>query len=631
MAGFPMNNLTQTRRRNRLGALLVVLILVAMREAPAKAQEVPPSQGTATAEKSKSGDLEGILNLDLEQLSKVEVRPAAMSMEVTSVERRESTVGRTPAAVYVVTQEMIRRSGVRNVPEVLRTVPGVEVARINASAWAISIRGLNTRFANKLLVQIDGVAIYSPTHSGVFWEREYVILEDVERIEVIRGPGASVWGVNAVNGVINIVTKASKDTKGVYIDGGGGDDHGHRDFGDARVGGQSGDWHWRVYGMTMQDGMGYAKPPAVAFDNPSANQGGFRADWTPTRQDTFTIQGDFYDGIDRQWGTYTPPIGSPQQMDCSMARTLTRWTRKLDEDTDWSLQLYYYNPYGIGPNRNTVANFDMDFQYHFKRDIHDIVCGCGYRNNSEEWIYGPNTIVAEDSEQIPSYFVQDTITLVEDRWFLTLGSKLITTALRSSNSSPPSEFSGRRIRRRRFGRRSVAPLARRRSTNGYARHPTPRISWPMRRASDSATEPVLLGLGAVRESLYRPAGESAYGQLLCECRLGADVRVRVERKFHREPALAHDGRLFADTSILPVSNRLYARGSRGNDAAQPVLPSVGLGSWRQRYAGLDVAIRRFACYRRAQLLCRRRSLRLAADKTPRTLGGWSEPVCRQAL
>ena len=155
-----------------------------------------------------------------------------MSMEVTSVERRESTVGRTPAAVYVVTQEMIRRSGARNVPEVLRTVPGVEVARINASAWAISIRGLNSRFANKLLVQIDGVAIYSPTHSGVFWEREYVMLEDVERIEVIRGPGASVWGVNAVNGVINIVTKASKDTKGVYIDGGGGDDHGHRDFGD---------------------------------------------------------------------------------------------------------------------------------------------------------------------------------------------------------------------------------------------------------------------------------------------------------------------------------------------------------------------------------------------------------------
>ena len=377
--------------------------------------------------------------------------------------------------------------------------------------------------------------------------------------------------------------------------------------------------------------MGYAKPPAVAFDNPSANQGGFRADWTPTRQDTFTIQGDFYDGIDRPWGTYTPPIGSPQQMDCSMARTLTRWTRKLDEDTDWSLQLYYYNPYGLGPNRNTVANFDMDFQYHFKRDIHDIVCGCGYRNNSEEWIYGPNTIVAEDSEQIPSYFVQDTITLVEDRWFLTLGSKFDHDSVTEFQFQPTVQFSGRRITRTSLWAAIHRAARTPASTNGYARHPTPRISWPMRRASDKRPRDrfywdLAMFVNRYTGLLANPPMANYYANAGLAQTYGFELS-----RFHREPALAHDGRLFADTSILPVSNRLYARGSRGNHAAQPVLPSVGLGSWRQRYAGLDVAIRRFACYRRAQLLCRRRSLRLAADKTPRTLGGWSEPVCRQAL
>jgi iron complex outermembrane receptor protein len=375
---------------------------------------------------------------DLGQLSRVDVGHTgspSLDMPVSTAERRESTVGQTPAAVYVVTNEMIRRSGARNIPEVLRTVPGVQVARINASAWAITIRGMDARFANKLLVQIDGVAIYSPSHSGVFWEREYVMLEDVDRIEVIRGPGAAVWGVNAVNGVINIVTKSAKDTKGIYADAGGGDLH--RQFGDLRVGGQSGNLHWRTYGMTLTDGMGYPQPNQIAFDNPTVNQGGFRTDWTPTKEDTLTVQGDFYGNIDRQWGSYASG-GAQNQMDCKMARSLVRWSRQIDEDTDWAVQLYYYNPYANGPNKNSVSAFDSDIQYHAKRGRHDMVFGGGFRNYDEKFVSGAFDM--NDGEQIPSYFLQDTITLVEERYFLTLGSKFDHNSVTTFEMQPTARL-----------------------------------------------------------------------------------------------------------------------------------------------------------------------------------------------
>ncbi|MBN2215758.1 MAG: TonB-dependent receptor, partial [Pirellulales bacterium] len=205
-----------------------------------------PSEQAAEADAGKEneeGDLD-FLNKDLSEIARTQVTSPALSSEIDTVSRTTQPLARTPSAVYVVTNEMIRRCGARNIPEVLRTVPGVQVSRINASAWAISIRGFSTRFSNKLLVQIDGVAIYSPSHSGVFWEREYVMLEDVDRIEVIRGPGAAVWGSNAMNGVINIVTKSSKDTQGVYAVGGGGTEH--KGFGDFRVGGRDGNLHWRA-------------------------------------------------------------------------------------------------------------------------------------------------------------------------------------------------------------------------------------------------------------------------------------------------------------------------------------------------------------------------------------------------
>ena len=165
----------------------------------------------ATGEQ-KTGGTGGGLNPDmkLDDLVKQDVVVPAMSQVVTTVDRQESTVGHSPAAVFVITQEMIQRSGARALPEALRMAPGITVAKITSSTWAISARGFNGRFANKLLVQIDGRVVYTPTFGGVFWDIQDVVLKDVERIEVIRGPGTTAWGSNAVNGVINVITKNTR-------------------------------------------------------------------------------------------------------------------------------------------------------------------------------------------------------------------------------------------------------------------------------------------------------------------------------------------------------------------------------------------------------------------------------------
>lgn len=160
-------------------------------------------------------ELDELLSLaegDVEQLSHVQVVAPALQEVVSTVSRQNSTVGKSPAAVFVISNEMIRRSGARSIPEVLRMAPGVQVHRVDSNKWAISIRGFLGRFSNKLLVQIDGRSVYTPLFAAVYWDVQDVLLEDVERIEVIRGPGATVWGANAVNGVINVITKKAKDT-----------------------------------------------------------------------------------------------------------------------------------------------------------------------------------------------------------------------------------------------------------------------------------------------------------------------------------------------------------------------------------------------------------------------------------
>src|SRR6266516_16333 len=198
-----------------------------------------------------------------------------MNVEVTSVAKRPQRVADAAAAVFVLTQEDIRRSGAASIPEALRMVPGLQVARIDENKWAIGSRGFNGRFDNKLLVLIDGRSVYTPLFSGVYWNVQDVMLEDVDRIEVIRGPGATLWGANAVNGVINIITKPAKSTQSALATAGGGTEM--RGFSNLRYGGKlNQNTYFRTYAKYFNVGPSWDPfLGAKANDDWDALRGGF--------------------------------------------------------------------------------------------------------------------------------------------------------------------------------------------------------------------------------------------------------------------------------------------------------------------------------------------------------------------
>src|SRR5690349_7675179 len=221
-----------------------------------------------------------LADLSLEQLTKI---------TVTSASRREEPLSEATASLYVITQEDIRRSGVTSLPEALRLAPNLQVARADTNQYAISARGFNNVLANKLLVMIDGRTVYTPLFSGTFWEAQDVMLEDIDRIEVVSGPGATLWGANAVNGVINIITRDAQRTQGALVAGGGG----NLEYGGAgRYGGAFGaDGFYRVYGKSMhRDNSELANGTSVR-DASTRTQGGFRVDWIRAQHDV-TVQGD---------------------------------------------------------------------------------------------------------------------------------------------------------------------------------------------------------------------------------------------------------------------------------------------------------------------------------------------------
>ena len=239
----------------------------------AQAQETLPAPGA-------------LKKLSVEQL---------MNIEVTSVSKRPEKLSETASAIQVITQEDIRRSGATRLPEALRLASNLEVAQVDSRQWAISARGFNNTTANKLLVMIDGRTIYTPLYSGVFWDVQDTLLEDIERIEVISGPGATLWGANAVNGVINIITKSAKDTQGLLLHGGGGSEL--RGFGDLRYGGTlASNLHFRVYGKYFDRDGSRLPNGRHATNDWHMGQGGFRMDWEASKADLLTLQGDLYDG-----------------------------------------------------------------------------------------------------------------------------------------------------------------------------------------------------------------------------------------------------------------------------------------------------------------------------------------------
>ncbi|MHB8122899.1 MAG: TonB-dependent receptor plug domain-containing protein [Desulfuromonadaceae bacterium] len=366
-----------------------------------------------------------LLQLSLEDL---------MTLEVTSASRKSQSLANTAAAVFVITHDDIRRSGVTNIPDALRMVPGVTVARIDSSKWAVTARGFNGRFARKLLVLIDGRSAYSPLFSGVFWDAQDTLLEDIEQIEVIRGPGATIWGANAVNGVINIITKKAEDTTGGLLVAGAGNYE--RGFGSVRYGTELGEWGaLRVYGKYFNRNELKAEDGRPADDGWDMGRGGFRMDGK-SGQNSFTLQGDFYNGTERERIVF-PDLASlaTGYMAARTANTtvnggniLSRWTRSLDDDGELSLQLYYDRNKRDIPQlfNDTTDTVDLDLLHRFQwGGMHETVWGGGFRFIDER-IVGSDTLSfnpAYRNEKLYSAFLQDDITVAHDKLHLIIGSK----------------------------------------------------------------------------------------------------------------------------------------------------------------------------------------------------------------
>ena len=361
---------------------------------------------------------------DLGQLSLEDL----MSIEVTSVSRRAESLGQAASSVFVITGEDIRRSGATSLPEALRLAPNLQVAQKNANEWAISARGFNTELANKLLVMIDGRTIYTPLYAGVQWQRQDYLLEDIERIEVISGPGGTLWGANAVNGVINIITKSARDTKGGYAEAGGGSEL--QGFTGMRYGAElAPNVAIRAYGKYFErDGQNLAGGGEAA-DAWGMGQGGFRLDAEATAADTVTVQGDYYDGNESVDGI-------------SGYNVLGRWAHTISEESQANLQIYYDRtylgalvpaavlpPFVVAPAgmlKDELDTVDIDFQHDFKLgERQRIVWGLGYRythnvvTNAPALAFEPEVL----DRDVFSAFVQDEVTIL-DNLSLTIGTKL---------------------------------------------------------------------------------------------------------------------------------------------------------------------------------------------------------------
>src|SRR5438132_6542682 len=218
-----------------------------------------------------------------------------MDIEVTSVSKRPEKLSETASAIQVITQEEIRRSGATSLPEALRLASNLEVAQVDSRKWAISASGINNTTANKMLVLIDGRTVYTPLYAGVFWDVQDTLMEDIDRIEVISGPGASLWGANAVNGVINVITKSAKETQGGLVTAGGGTQL--QDFAGARYGWKLDDnLYFRLYGKYFDRDNTVFADGSDAMNDWRMGQGGFRMDWLPPSGDAVTLRGDGYGG-----------------------------------------------------------------------------------------------------------------------------------------------------------------------------------------------------------------------------------------------------------------------------------------------------------------------------------------------
>jgi iron complex outermembrane receptor protein len=373
-------------------------------------------------------------NLSLEEL---------MNIQVFSVSKRPEKLTQAASAVQVITGEEIRRSGVTTLPEALRLAQNLQVAKVNASQWAISARGFNNVLASKLLVLIDGRAVYTPLHAGVFWDIQNVLLEDVERIEVISGPGGALWGANAVNGVINIITKNTQKTKGLFAEAGAGNQKPW--LANLRYGGQlKPGLNYRIYGTAFKEASSLLVTTPLqdstdAKDEWSIGQTGFRIDWQVKAADLVTIQSDFYNG-------YPNPDGGKAAAVVAMGgNAIARWTHSFSERSDLRIQAYYDHTWRNFRNGliEKVKTYDLDFQYRFSLGgRNEIIWGGDIRQIDHKTDNLPFFYFEPERRLLHIYstFIQDNITIIKEQLHFIAGCKFEHNAYTGMEYSPSARL-----------------------------------------------------------------------------------------------------------------------------------------------------------------------------------------------
>jgi iron complex outermembrane receptor protein len=366
--------------------------------------------------------------IDLARISIEEL----MNIEIVSASRKEQRVLDTPAAVFVLTQEDIRRSGLTTLPDVLRLVPGVDVAQLNANKWAVSVRGFNAFYANKLLVLIDGRSLYNRLFSGVLWDSETIMLDDIERIEILRGPGGAVWGANAVNGVINIVTKSAADTLGTLARAGGGTSE--LVSGAVRYGGTIGEAKYRLFSQWSTRGDTTRPAGLTASDASRAFTNGGRFDWSAGR-DNIMIEG--HAALNEAHALWTEAMAQPvadvskvlpDASHMESGAVNAQWLRRTDAGATLQLQ----SSFDMASRREPIGDYqrragDVELQYHSRFGArHDLVSGAGFQlvNEGLDGAHGFALHPHRVTESILNVFAQDEIAAIRDRLALTVGTKV---------------------------------------------------------------------------------------------------------------------------------------------------------------------------------------------------------------
>ncbi|MGA3066972.1 MAG: TonB-dependent receptor [Tepidisphaeraceae bacterium] len=381
-----------------------------------------PAMGQLAAVPATQPASDDLTSLSIDQL---------MNVEVSSPNKHEEPLADAPGAVTVISEEDIARSGLDSIPELLRLVPGMDVARMDANSWAISSRGLNNLLANKLEVISDGRTDYDQNFAGVYWDAQDYVLQDLNRIEVINGPGASLWGANAVNGVVNIVTKPADATQGLLASSTIGTDGENVSV---RYGGQlDGDTYWRAYAK-LSTTENFKNPDGSdANDGWQSMRSGFRVDHYGTPEDTLTLEGDTFTeraGQTNDVPTFAAPNEAliPTTIDASGVDLISRWTHVSDPTSDFALQFYYdrYNrdEYVLD---SSIDTFDSDFHDRFPLgDQQELTWGGGARLTLIDDVSTSSVVVNPGAQQdyLINQFVQDDVALVPDRLHFFAGTKL---------------------------------------------------------------------------------------------------------------------------------------------------------------------------------------------------------------